>query len=104
MTDTPPPLTSTRRIKRISPLQLGKMLALLYGVLGILFVPFFLIMSLMAPHMPSQQRAGFMAFGVGFAIAFPFIYAALGFIGGVVTAFIYNIAAKWVGGIEVEVE
>jgi len=34
----------------------------------------------------------------------PFFYAALGFIFGVVGAFIYNLLAKWVGGIEVEVE
>ncbi|HWZ95327.1 MAG TPA: DUF3566 domain-containing protein [Opitutaceae bacterium] len=96
-----PPLSATRRIKRIAPLQAGKMLALLYGILGFIFIPFFLIMSFAAP---AQQRVGMMAFGAGFALFMPVIYAVMGFVFGAISAFIYNIVAKWVGGIEVEVE
>lgn len=80
------------------------MLALLYGIMGLIFCPFFLLMSVFASHAPAQQRAGLMFFGTGFALAVPFIYAAFGFIGGVIGAFIYNVIAKWIGGIEVEVE
>ncbi|MDB6095317.1 MAG: hypothetical protein JWM32_2879 [Verrucomicrobia bacterium] len=93
----------TRRIKRIAPLQLGKMLAILYGIMGLLGIPFFLIMTAVASQLPSEQRTGVMAMGAGFAIFFPVIYAVLGFIFGIIGAFIYNIVAKWVGGIEVEV-
>jgi hypothetical protein len=39
----PPVLTTKRRIKRIAPLQLGKMLAVLYGIMGLLAMPFFLL-------------------------------------------------------------
>ena len=46
----------------------------------------------------------FMAMGAGAAIFAPIIYAVMGFIIGVIGAFIYNLVAKWVGGIEVEVE
>jgi hypothetical protein len=74
----PPLLSTTRRLKRIAPLQLGKMLALLYGILGLIFIPFFLIMSAAASQMPSEQRVGMMAFGAGFALLVPFIYAAMG--------------------------
>ena len=45
-----------------------------------------------------------MAFGFGFAIAAPFLYAAMGFVFGALGASIYNVVAKWIGGIEVEVE
>jgi hypothetical protein len=100
----PTSLPTKRRIKRIAPLQLGKMLAILYGLLGLLFIPFFLIMSAAASQIPAEQRAGMMAFGAGFAIAMPFLYAALGFIAGIIGALLYNLVAKWVGGIEVEVE
>ena len=102
----PPSLTTKRRIKRIAPLQLGKMLAVLYGIMGIFFIPFFLMMSFAASHMPAQKRVGlgFMALGAGFAIFFPLIYAAMGFVFGALGALIYNIVAKWVGGIEVEIE
>ena len=104
MSDTPPSLVTKRRIKRIAPLQLGKMLAVLYGIMGLLFIPFFLIMSAVATQMPPEQRVGMMAFGAGFALFMPVIYAALGFVFGALGALIYNLVAKWIGGIEVEVE
>ena len=104
MSDTPPSLVTKRRIKRIAPLQLGKMLAVLYGIMGLLFIPFFLIMSAVATQMPPEQRVGMMAFGAGFALCTPVIYAALGFVFGAFGALIYNLVAKWIGGIEVEVE
>jgi|HubBroStandDraft_1064217.scaffolds.fasta_scaffold86509_3 transmembrane protein DUF3566 len=101
---SPPTSSATRRIKSIAPLQLGKMMALCYGIMGLLFCPIFLLMSLFAQHMPNQQRVGMMAFGTGFALFMPVLYAVMGFIFGVIGAFIYNVIAKWVGGVEVEVE
>jgi hypothetical protein len=100
----PPTLTTTKRIKRFAPLQLGKMLAILYGIMGLIFIPFFLLMTLVAAHMPAQQRVGLLAFGAGFAVFVPIIYAAMGFVFGALGALIYNLVAKWIGGIEVEVE
>ncbi|MFO1446680.1 MAG: hypothetical protein U1F61_00775 [Opitutaceae bacterium] len=100
----PPPLLNKRRIRRFAPLQLGKMLCILYGIMGLLFVPFFLLMSAMTSHLPAEQRVGMLAFGVGFAVAAPILYAAMGFVFGVLGACIYNLVAKWIGGIEVEVE
>jgi hypothetical protein len=105
MNDTVPPIAPhIRRLKSIAPLQLGKMLAILYGIMGLLFVPFFLLMSLASASMPAQQRVGMMAFGAGFALAMPFLYAGMGFVCGALGALIYNVVAKWIGGIEVEVE
>lgn len=104
MSDTPPTLSTKRRIRRIAPLQLGKMLAILYGILGLIFIPFFVIMSAVATQVPAPQRVGMMAFGVGFALAAPVMYAAMGFVIGALGALIYNVVATWIGGIEVEVE
>lgn len=104
MSYAPPVLSSKRRIKRIAPLQLGKMLAVVYGIMGLLFVPFFLVMSLVSPHMPAQQRVGLMAMGMGFAVLAPVLYAVMGFVFGALGALIYNVVAKWIGGVEVEVE
>jgi hypothetical protein len=39
-----------------------------------------------------------------FVIFLPIIYAVLGFIGGVIAAFIYNLVAKWTGGVEFTTE
>ncbi len=100
----PPPSSTIRRIKRIAPLQLGKMLAILYGIMGLIFMPFFLIIPFIASQMPAQQRVGVMALGAGFALFLPVLYAAMGFVFGALGALLYNAVAKWVGGIEVEVE
>ena len=100
----PPPLLTKRTLKRVAPLSAGKVLALLYGVMGLIFIPFFLLMTAMTSQLPPAQRGIFALVGTGFAVAMPLFYAAIGFVGGVVSAAIYNVAAKWVGGIEVEVE
>jgi hypothetical protein len=108
MSTTPPmtiaPFNVKRRIKRIAPFQLGKMLALLYGIVGLLAIPFLLFMATMSAQLPPEQRGPLMAMGAGAALFAPILYAMVGFISGIIGAVIYNVVAKWVGGIEVEVE
>lgn len=57
-------------------------------------------------HSPLTFRpsTGAKRIGSGFALFVPILYAVLGFIGGVISAAVYNLATKWVGGIELEVE
>jgi hypothetical protein len=101
----PPQLQrTTRTLKSIAPLKAGIMLGVIYGVLGLVFIPFFLLMSAAGSQLPAPQRVGIMALGAGFAIMLPILYAVLGFIGGALSAFIYNVAAKFVGGMEFDVE
>jgi ABC-type Co2+ transport system permease subunit len=85
-----------KTIKRISPVQLGKLLAAVYALFSVIFVPFLLIAVLTAPEGRGLSLV--------FCIVMPIIYIVLGFIGGIIGAFIYNIAAGWVGGIEIEIE
>ena len=100
----------TRTLKRIAPLQLGKVLGVLYGGMGLIFLPFFALAGLagaFAPHSPDQPAAaGAIAAGVifGMGLFMPIFYAIFGFIFGMISAALYNLVARWVGGIEVEVE
>lgn len=98
----------TKRLKKITPLQLGKMLAVIYGLGSLIVVPFFLFAALIASFAPASPGTPAMpmlfGMGVGFILFVPVMYAASGFVFGVLGAFIYNLVAKWVGGIEVEVE
>jgi hypothetical protein len=80
-----------KRLTYISPLQLGIVLALVYGIISLIAVPFLLLGAMFGPH---------GGFGAIFVIFIPIIYAVCGFIGGVLSAFVYNIVAKWSGGIE----
>jgi hypothetical protein len=81
-----------KRLTHIAPLQLGITLGILYGVISLVIVPFFLLAAIFG------SKGGIM--GVGFAIIFPIIYAVGGFIAGVIMAFVYNLVAKWTGGVE----
>lgn len=97
-----------KRLKKVTPLQLGKMLGIIYGIGSLVMIPFFLIFTLFASMAPQAEGAppmpAILGMGVGFVILFPLFYALMGFLSGVVGAFIYNLVAKWIGGIEVEVE
>ncbi len=100
----------TRRLKRIAPVKVGLISAIIYGLISLIFVPFFLLsfgLALLAPH--SQQNNAFpqglgLAFGALFCIFLPVIYAVMGGLFGMLAAWLYNVAASWVGGIEFEVE
>ncbi len=93
------------RLKTIAPLQLGKMLAVIYGLLALVIAPFFVLFSFIGAAAGARGAGGAAAslgFGIGMAIAMPVLYAFFGFIGGVLGGFVYNLVAKWIGGIEVE--
>jgi hypothetical protein len=94
------PTTMKKRLTHIAPLQLGIVLGILYGIVSLILVPFFALAALAGvrgggPHgIPVGMMMG------GFVILLPFIYAIFGFIGGVISAAVYNLIAKWTGGIE----
>ncbi len=99
----------TRTLKRVAPMQLGKILGVLYACMGLIFLPFFgLIGAVGAFAQSSQQQAGAGALTGGLMLVLgllmPVMYGVMGFIGGVICAALYNLIARWVGGIEVEVE
>ena len=86
------------------------MLAVVYGCMGLIFLPFFALagtLGAFAQHAQPNQAAPAALVGgllVGMGFFFPIIYAAMGFIFGVVGAALYNLVARWIGGFEVEVE
>jgi hypothetical protein len=101
-----------RRIKRVAPLQAGKMLGILYTCMGLIFLPFFMLAAAAGAFVPPAQAHGGAAppaaaiagimMGMGFLM--PIIYGVMGFFVGVIGAAFYNLIARWIGGIEVEVE
>ncbi|HEX5830900.1 MAG TPA: DUF3566 domain-containing protein [Gemmatimonadaceae bacterium] len=85
-----------RQIIRLSVRQTSKVLAVLYGAMGLVLVPLFLLASLAGPE---GERIG-----VGFALVLPILYAALGYVFTAIGCAIYNVVARHVGGIEVELQ
>ena len=89
------------RITRVPPLQVAKVLGVLYVVLGIvIFMPLVWIISMTTPE---SNPLG-VGFGMGFMLILPVIYGCIGFIATLIGAALYNFVAGFVGGIEVELE
>jgi hypothetical protein len=89
-----------KQLTHISPLKAGIVLGVLYGPLGLVAVPFFLL-----PAVFGSKSSGVSAAfgGVLIAVVFPVLYAVAGFIGGIIASAVYNLVAKWTGGLEFEV-
>ena len=92
------------RIKSVGVLSIAKISGIIYASIGLLFIPLALVVGLAG--LASGQKGGVLG-GIGFlamAILAPIFYGVLGFVSGAIGAFLYNLAAKWVGGIEIELE
>jgi hypothetical protein len=83
-----------RRIQRFSVGQTAKVIGVLYALMGLIFIPFFLLIATLSPEAA--------VFGTGFAIALPVMYGIGGFVFAALGCALYNLVAGWVGGIEVE--
>jgi hypothetical protein len=88
-----------KRLTYLNPWQVGKVLAALYALLSLVFVPFVLLGTLAASHVQPNQNALPASLSV-LVVFIPIAYVIMGFVFGVIFAAIYNLVAKWTGGIE----
>jgi hypothetical protein len=101
-------------LRRIGVLSCGKVLGALYALLGLiiggiyaLFALLFAVIGVSTAQESGDALAGGafgVLFGVGSIILFPIIYGLLGFVGGLISALLYNLIARFVGGIELELD
>jgi hypothetical protein len=90
----------TMRLRSVSPIQLGLVLGVIYFVISIFIAAFLFIAS-------RANVGAFDSMGVfgSFAIFFlPIGYFVCGFLGGIITAALYNLVAGWIGGVELTLE
>lgn len=90
------------QISRFTPHQNAKIFSILMAVTSLLFmVPMFIVLSVIPPGVdaqgnPMQPPPAFLAF------VFPVAYLVMGYIMVVIGCWLYNLVAKYVGGIEYE--
>jgi small-conductance mechanosensitive channel len=89
----------SKQLSRIAPWQAGKLFAVLYFFLSLIFV---IPMILIAAIAPMPVGPGFH-FSAGTLLLFPFMYALVALIFVPLACWFYNTAAKVVGGLEVTV-
>ena len=98
-------------IKRISPGSAFKIGLVVYAFIGLLIGLFVACLSLIAGSVGRFASGGLTApaaFGMGFGLAsiiiFPILYGLIGGIVVSIVAAIYNLAAGWVGGLQIDLE
>ena len=84
-------------------LSVGKVYALTLAFLGFIVVIF---VAIIGSAFNAYDRGGLLGPSLGIAsiILFPIIYGIIGFLAGIIGAAIYNLIAKLVGGIEIELK
>ena len=99
-------------IRRVGVLSAAKLMGLLYAAIGLIVGLLFALFSVLGGGAMMAAGAGeeaamgggaMMGMGIGFAIVAPIFYGLLGFVGGALSAWLYNIAAGFAGGIEIDV-
>ena len=95
-------------VKRVGPVSLAKISAVIYAILGLIIGAFFSLMGVagaLAGGDDSGVGAGIMGMvGVGAIVMLPIIYACIGFVGSLIVGVIYNMVASMVGGVEVDLQ
>ena len=92
-------------VRHIGPGSAFKVGAAVYAVIGLVAGIFFALVSMLGGALMPSTEAGIfrMFFGVGAIIFLPICYGILGGIFGALGAFIYNLVAGWIGGLEVDI-
>jgi len=98
-------------IKRISPVSAFKIGAVVYAVIGlvalILMLPLAMLLgSYVTPHADGPTNGfSLMLFRPGIItfVIMPIVYAIFGGVFSMIAAAVFNLAAGWMGGLEVEI-
>ena len=91
-------------LRKIGPLSCAKISGLLYALLGLIGGAIFSFISLITSAAGLDSGGSGFFFGAAAIIVLPIVYGLFGFVGGAISAWLYNIIAGWIGGVEVEFE
>jgi hypothetical protein len=91
-------------VKSVGAMSVAKIMGLIYGCMGLIFAPLFLLIGLLGSMAGPNKSPLASLFGVGFAIFMPLLYGGMGFLVGAIGALLYNLFARLVGGFELEIE
>lgn len=98
-------------IKRIAPLSCARIVGTLYVIVGLIFGAIFSVISLAGVFPPQGDSVGGIGgrsilaiVGPASVVLFPICYGLLGFLTALIGAWLYNVLARMVGGIQVDVE
>lgn len=94
-------------IRGVGAGSLAKFMGAFYGLIGLIIGAMFTLAALFGMALgASDDLEAWMAplIGVGAIIIFPLFYGFMGFVMGLISAWIFNIVAGLTGGLEVDLE
>jgi hypothetical protein len=90
-------------LKRLGVLSVAKLEAIIMFIMGLFIGIFYAIFSSAFDSIDPSLKPVMAGLGWMGIIIIPIVYGILGFVMGAVGAWAYNLLAKWVGGIELEI-
>jgi len=91
-------------LKRVAPASAFKVGLVAYGILGLILGVICSLIAATGLHFASHRHMPIVSrFGIFAVILCPIFYGILGGVGAVIGAAVYNLAAGWVGGLEVDI-
>jgi hypothetical protein len=93
-------------IRRVGPISCAKIAGTLYAILGIILAGVFSLAALAGAFGAdfSETSVFPMMFGAATIVVLPLLYGCLGFVMALISAFLYNVLAGLVGGIELDLQ
>lgn len=98
-------------VKRVGVFSAAKIAGGLYGAMGLLAGGIFALFSVFGASVASMSDSPDapppwfgVVFGLGSIVLFPVFYGVMGLLIGALTAWLYNLSARFVGGLEIEVQ
>lgn len=92
-----------KMIKSVDVYSSAKISAAIYAFMGFIVGAIVTLTSLVSSAAIGGRTGVIGAlFGIAAVVLFPICYGILGFICGAMGTAVYNLAAKWVGGVEIE--
>jgi hypothetical protein len=93
-------------IQRVGPLSCAKIAGTLYAILGLLVGGIVSMVALAGGFGSDTSGAGAVGAVIGAAsiVVFPIFYGAIGFVASLIGAWLYNVLAGMVGGIQLDVQ
>jgi hypothetical protein len=92
------------RITRFNVIKTSNVVAVIYMLIVAIFVIPFLILGFLFGATGSPQAQQFLGGGMIVGVVAVLVYGLFGWIFTAIACLIYNLAARWVGGVEVQVE
>ena len=93
-------------LKNIDPISVAKIMGVMYAAMGLIFGGLFAVISLAGLPFAHGRGSAFPGaiFGVAAIIFLPLMYGGIGFVVGGVTAWLYNLFADLIGGVQVTLQ